>query len=93
MSKEIAGKSAKMTAQDGVQDMTVLSNIDEHGINTNLRVRYESDRIYVSKLNSSFICGQYLTRSESLEPIMPFLPYFPFCFHCFNPLNSEDATL
>ncbi|XP_074603106.1 unconventional myosin 81F isoform X3 [Brevipalpus obovatus] len=35
-----------MTTEDGVQDMTVLSNIDEHGINTNLRVRYENDRIY-----------------------------------------------
>lgn len=37
-----------MTAEEGVQDMTILSNIDEHGINTNLRVRYENDRIYVS---------------------------------------------
>lgn len=28
--------------------MTVISEIDEHGINTNLRVRYENDKIYVS---------------------------------------------
>ncbi|XP_015788511.1 myosin-VIIa-like isoform X2 [Tetranychus urticae] len=35
-----------MSAMDGVQDLTALSNIDEHGINTNLRVRYEKDRIY-----------------------------------------------
>jgi len=28
--------------------MTVISNIDEHGINKNLRVRYVGDSIYVS---------------------------------------------
>lgn len=33
---------------DGVPDMTVISDIDEHGINTNLKVRYGLDRIYVS---------------------------------------------
>ena len=33
---------------DGVPDMTIISDIDEHGINTNLKVRYELDRIYVS---------------------------------------------
>ena len=34
--------------QDGVPDMTVISNIDEHGINKNLQVRYDRDSIYVS---------------------------------------------
>lgn len=34
--------------QDGVPDMTVISNIDEHGINRNLKVRYDRDSIYVS---------------------------------------------
>ena len=34
---------------DGVPDMTVISDIDEHGINTNLKVRYGLDRIYVSE--------------------------------------------
>ena len=33
---------------DGVPDMTIISDIDEHGINTNLKVRYRLDRIYVS---------------------------------------------
>lgn len=28
--------------------MTVISEIDEYGINTNLKVRYEKDLIYVS---------------------------------------------
>ena len=28
--------------------MTVISNIDENGINRNLRVRYDRDTIYVS---------------------------------------------
>lgn len=33
--------------KDGVPDMTVISEIDEYGINENLRVRYQKDRIYV----------------------------------------------
>ncbi len=28
--------------------MTVISNIDEHGINRNLRERYDKDLVYVS---------------------------------------------
>lgn len=33
---------------DGVPDMTVISEIDEYGINTNIKVRYTQNRIYVS---------------------------------------------
>ena len=33
---------------DGVPDMTVISDIDERGINENLHVRYGRDQIYVS---------------------------------------------
>ncbi len=33
--------------QDGVPDMTVISDIDEFGINENLHVRYKKDNIYV----------------------------------------------
>jgi len=33
---------------DGVPDMTVISEIDEYGINTNIKVRYMRNRIYVS---------------------------------------------
>ena len=33
--------------EDGVQDMTILSDLDEFGINTNLRTRYHNDLIYV----------------------------------------------
>lgn len=29
--------------------MTVISEIDEYGINTNLKVRYRQDKIYVSR--------------------------------------------
>ena len=36
------------TPNDGVPDMTVISEIDEYGINTNLKVRYKQGRIYVS---------------------------------------------
>ena len=32
---------------EGVADMTVISDIDEHGINQNLHVRYKRDNIYV----------------------------------------------
>ncbi|EFN66572.1 hypothetical protein EAG_15570, partial [Camponotus floridanus] len=32
----------------GVPDMTVISDIDETGINRNLQVRYSRDQIYVS---------------------------------------------
>ena len=34
------------TPQDGVDDMTVLSNIDVEGISTNLKTRYQRDVIY-----------------------------------------------
>ncbi|XP_017462508.1 PREDICTED: unconventional myosin-VIIa-like, partial [Rhagoletis zephyria] len=33
-------------ASDGVADLTLISNIDEGGINENLRVRYENQSIY-----------------------------------------------
>ena len=39
---------------DGVPDMTVISDIDEHGINTNLNVRYKRDNIYVSQTELIF---------------------------------------
>ncbi|XP_014662734.1 PREDICTED: unconventional myosin-VIIa-like [Priapulus caudatus] len=32
--------------EDGVPDMTVISDIDEIAINTNLKVRYQNDKIY-----------------------------------------------
>ena len=38
--------------EHGVPDMTVISNIDENGINRNLRVRYDRDTIYVSSETS-----------------------------------------
>ncbi|KAL4238118.1 TRAFAC class myosin-kinesin ATPase superfamily [Mactra antiquata] len=34
--------------QDGVRDMIVISDIDENGINENLKTRYKKDIIYVS---------------------------------------------
>lgn len=32
----------------GVEDLTLLSDIDENGINLNLKTRYQKDKIYVS---------------------------------------------
>ena len=34
--------------EGGVPDMTVISDIDEHGINRNLQKRYKNNKIYVS---------------------------------------------
>lgn len=42
-------------ADKGVPDMTCISNIDELGINRNLKVRYERDEIYVSFFDNIFI--------------------------------------
>jgi hypothetical protein len=41
--------------QDGVPDMTVISDIDEFGINQNLHVRYKRDNIYVGHILIKFI--------------------------------------
>jgi len=35
---------------DGVPDLTLISNIDEQGINCNLHSRYKKDKIYVPTL-------------------------------------------
>lgn len=32
----------------GVPDLTAISDIDENGINRNLKVRYQREQIYVS---------------------------------------------
>lgn len=32
----------------GIPDMTCISDIDEQGINRNLKVRYQRDEVYVS---------------------------------------------
>ncbi|XP_022243725.1 unconventional myosin-VIIa-like [Limulus polyphemus] len=42
----ITGSSNGRRPEDGVPDMTVISDIDENGINTNLKVRYDKDKIY-----------------------------------------------
>lgn len=34
--------------EDGVKDMIVISDIDENGVNINLKTRYMKDQIYVS---------------------------------------------
>ena len=34
--------------EEGVPDMTVMSDINESGINNNLQLRYHLDNIYVS---------------------------------------------
>ena len=34
--------------EEGVPDMTVMSDINETGINNNLQLRYQHDNIYVS---------------------------------------------
>ena len=54
-------------SEDGVPDMTIISNIDEKGINRNLRVRYERDIIYVSQ--SHILLGEVAQmRKQMLVP-------------------------
>jgi hypothetical protein len=43
------GRVGLTTPDKGVSDMTSIPDIDEIGINRNLKVRYERDEIYVSK--------------------------------------------
>uniref|UniRef100_A0A182XXJ2 Uncharacterized protein n=1 Tax=Anopheles stephensi TaxID=30069 RepID=A0A182XXJ2_ANOST len=47
---EVQGENSRIgsTPDKGVPDMTCISDIDENGINRNLKVRYERDQIYVS---------------------------------------------
>lgn len=47
----LTGRVGLTTPDKGVSDMTSIPDIDETGINRNLKVRYEKDDIYVSILN------------------------------------------
>lgn len=42
------GQPVGTRAEDGVPDLTLISNIDEVGINRNLEVRYRKQEVYVS---------------------------------------------
>ena len=44
----VSDKMGVAGGEDGVPDMTVISDIDEHGINKNLQKRYRRNKIYVS---------------------------------------------
>jgi myosin-7 len=46
MGKGLADKFGVKGVEDGVEDMTTVDNIDEDGINVNLKVRYLQDKIY-----------------------------------------------
>ena len=67
--------------EGGVPDMTVISDIDEHGINRNLQKRYKNNKIYVSVytmacLHFSLLPKQIVTQTEivlSCEIISPHL--------------------
>uniref|UniRef100_A0A182MTQ7 Uncharacterized protein n=1 Tax=Anopheles culicifacies TaxID=139723 RepID=A0A182MTQ7_9DIPT len=48
------------TPDKGVPDMTCISDIDENGINRNLKVRYERDQIYVSFYNHSSVMRRWI---------------------------------
>lgn len=48
------GRVGSTTPDKGVPDMTSIPDIDENGINRNLKVRYDRDEIYVS-INLSVI--------------------------------------
>lgn len=42
--------------EDGVSDLTLISNIDERGINLTLSTRYKRDEIYVTDQPHMFTC-------------------------------------
>lgn len=42
------GRVGSTTPDKGVSDMITIPDIDETGVNRNLKVRYERDEIYVS---------------------------------------------
>ena len=44
----LLGRVGSSTPDKGVPDMTCIPDIDESGINRNLKVRYDRDEIYVS---------------------------------------------
>ena len=44
----VSGTMNGLDMDDGVPDMTVISDINEHGINKNLQKRYKRNKIYVS---------------------------------------------
>ena len=52
--------------EDGVPDMTVISEIDQFGINTNLKIRYKHDRIYVSTCEMYMYCNMRTTHFADL---------------------------
>ena len=54
--------------EEGVPDMTVMSDINETGINNNLQLRYKNDNIYVST-NFVSICqyGFFYSVLQSLN--------------------------
>lgn len=51
--------------ENGVPDLTLISNIDEVGINRNLQVRYDKQQIYVSFTLSKIFKLFWLTRTLS----------------------------
>ena len=58
---------------DGVPDMTVISEIDEYGINENLKVRYNQNKIYVSHFAHLNLRYGVFTRhilEQSLSPLI-----------------------
>ena len=50
--------------EGGVPDMTVISDIDEHGINRNLQKRYKNNKIYVSVVNHGLSPFPYFARKK-----------------------------
>uniref|UniRef100_T1JND5 Myosin motor domain-containing protein n=1 Tax=Strigamia maritima TaxID=126957 RepID=T1JND5_STRMM len=57
--------------QDGYPDMTVISDIDENGINTNLRIRYNNNKIY-TYTGTILIAVNPYKELDIYEPIVKF---------------------
>lgn len=74
------GRVGLTTPDKGVSDMTSIPDIDETGINRNLKVRYERDEIYVS------INCKYFSSSEVLKGIKILM------FLMFNVILAQNSN-
>lgn len=81
----------------GVPDMTILSNIDEIGINNNLRIRYNRNKIYVSIILCCFIvsllrCNNFFMQIPFAVILISFKSFFRGSLLCLS-LSLSNVEL
>uniref|UniRef100_A0A1B0CJ86 Uncharacterized protein n=1 Tax=Lutzomyia longipalpis TaxID=7200 RepID=A0A1B0CJ86_LUTLO len=61
------------TPDKGVSDMTCISDIDENGINRNLKIRYQRDEIYTGgerNCLNSYVFGRIRSFLTGVVPLV-----------------------